>query len=73
LLENLKLIVDAETTIRGSTFNGRLDLKTPYKLSPSDAGLSTQFSLLRKNFYDPAEEDIDDTSLKLVYRHIFIP
>ncbi len=73
ILENLNLIVDAEQTIRGSTLNGRLDLKTPYKVSPSDAGLSTQFSVLRKNFYDPAEEDINDTSLKLVYRHIFIP
>ncbi|MEO7094990.1 MAG: hypothetical protein ABI175_17155, partial [Polyangiales bacterium] len=73
LLENLKAIGDGEQTIRGSTLNGRLELKTPYKVSPSDAGLSMQFSLLRKNFYDPAEEDIGDASLKLVYRHIFIP
>lgn len=73
LLENLKAIGDAEQTIRGSTVNVRGELKTPYKLSPSDAGVSVQGGFLRKNFYDPAEEDIDDTGLKLVYRHIFIP
>ena len=73
VLENLNMIGDGEITIRGSTLNGRLDLKTPYKLSPSDAGLSMQLSYLRKNYYDAAEADIDDKSLKLVYRHIFIP
>ncbi len=73
LLENLKAIGDGEQTIRGSTINVRGELKTPYRLSPSDAGVSIQGGILRKNFYDPAEEDIDDTSIKLVYRHIFIP
>lgn len=73
LLENLKAIGDAEQTIRGSTVNVRGELKTPYRLSPSDAGVSLQGGFLRKNFNDAAEEDISDTSLKLVYRHIFIP
>jgi len=73
LFENLKAVGDAEQTIRGSTINVRGELKTPLKLSPSDAGLSLQGGYLNKNFYDPAEEDINDTSIKLVYRHIFIP
>ncbi|MBA3459900.1 MAG: translocation/assembly module TamB domain-containing protein [Deltaproteobacteria bacterium] len=73
IVENLKAVGDAEQTIRGSTLNVRGELKTPLKVSPSDAGLSLQGGYLRKNFYDPAEEDIDEGSLKLVYRHIFIP
>ena len=73
ILENLKAVGDAEQTIRGSTINLRGELKTPLKAAPADGGLSLQGGYLRKNFYDPAEEDIDDKSVKLVYRHIFIP
>lgn len=73
LLENLKAVGDAEQTIRGSTLNLRGELKTPLKVAPADGGLSLQGGYLQKNFYDPAEEDIRDSSLKLVYRHIFIP
>ena len=73
LFENLKAVGDAEQTIRGSTINARGELRTPLKLAPSDSGASIQIGYLRKNFYDPAEQDIDDRSVKLVYRHIFIP
>ncbi len=67
-LENLRVVTDAEQTIRGGTVNLRGELKTPVK------HLSAQVGYLNKNFYDPAEQDIQDTSAKVVYRWIlFIP
>jgi hypothetical protein len=65
ILENARLIGDGEQTIRGSTVNGRVELKT-----------STRFSFrlgyLYKNFYDPAEQDVDDKNATVVYR-LLIP
>lgn len=65
ILENLKLIGQTEQTIRGSTVDGRAELKTPY-------GISVELGYLNKNFNDPAEQDIEDYGLKAVYR-LFIP
>ncbi|MBL0213229.1 MAG: translocation/assembly module TamB domain-containing protein [Myxococcales bacterium] len=68
LLENIRVISDGEQTIRGNTFNLRGELKTPVR------NLSGQIGYLNKNFYDPAEQDIQDSSVKVVYRWIlFIP
>jgi hypothetical protein len=76
LLDNIDALVDAEQTVRGNTVNARIDLRTPWHLDTlkviSDDRLSAQGSFLRKNFNDPAEVDIDDRQLKLVYR-LFIP
>lgn len=71
-IENLNAIADGEQTIRGSTYNVRGELKTPYKLISGGDYLTLQGGYLRKNFYDPAEQDISDASLKLVYR-LYIP
>ena len=65
LTENMRLIADGEKTIRGTTINGRAVVTT----SPRS---SVQGGYLGKNFYDPAEEDISDLSLKFVIR-LFIP
>lgn len=65
ILENMKLLGQTEQTIRGSTVDARAEIKTPYRVS-------VQGGYLNKNFYDPAEQDIEDWSLKLVYR-LFIP
>ena len=65
ILENLKLLGQTEQTIRGSTVDGRAELKTPY-------GVSVQLGYLNNNFNDPAEQDIKDYGLKAVYR-LFIP
>ncbi len=64
--ENVRLIGDAEQTIRGSTINARAELKTPFKVS-------VQGGYLSKNFYDPSEQDIEDYNLKLVKTFLFIP
>ena len=72
VLENVRLIADGEQTIRGGTIDARAALKTPWKIQPRDGGLTVQAGYLNKNFYDPAEQDIVDTSVKLVYR-LFIP
>lgn len=67
LRKNLRLIVDAEQTIRGQTINPRGELQTPYRIS-------LQGGWLIKNFFDPAEQDIGDVSLKAVYRYrLFVP
>jgi hypothetical protein len=60
-LENMTLINTTEQTIRGNTINVRAELKTPFKIS-------VQGGYLGKNFNDPAEQDITDYSLKMVYR-----
>jgi hypothetical protein len=65
MLENARILGDAEQTIRGSTINARAELKTPFVVS-------LQGGYLNKNYYDPAEQDIEDINLKLVYR-LFIP
>jgi len=66
VMENVRLIGDAEQTIRGATINARAELKTPFKVS-------VQGGYLNKNFYDPAEQDIEDYNLKLVKTFLFIP
>jgi len=66
VVENIRLIGDAEQTIRGATINARAELKTPFKVS-------VQGGYLNKNFYDPAEQDIEDYNVKLVKTFLFIP
>jgi len=58
--ENVNVIGTYEQTIRGNTINARGELKTPYKIS-------VQGGWLRKDFNDPAEQDITDTSVKAVF------
>jgi hypothetical protein len=65
ILENLKLLGQTEQTIRGSTVDGRAELKTPY-------GFSVELGYLNKDFSDPAEQDIEDYGLRAVYR-LLIP
>lgn len=65
LFENINLLGTGEQTIKGRTLNVRGEVKTPYDLS-------LQGGVLKKDFSDPAEEDISDYNLKLIYR-IFIP
>ncbi len=65
LLENTRLIGHTEQTIRGTTIDTRAVLTTSQKSS-------LQLGYLGKNFYDPAEQDISDRNIKLVYR-LFIP
>jgi hypothetical protein len=65
MLENAKLLGDAEQTIRGTTIKGQAELKTPFVIS-------LQAGYLNQNYYDPAEQDIIDYNVKLVYR-VFIP
>ncbi|MBA3451802.1 MAG: translocation/assembly module TamB domain-containing protein [Deltaproteobacteria bacterium] len=65
LLENTRLIGHTEQTIRGTTIDTRAVLTTSQKSS-------FQVGYLGKNFYDPAEQDISDRNIKLVYR-MFIP
>jgi hypothetical protein len=65
VLENAKIVGDAEQTIRGTTIKGRAELKTPFVIS-------LQGGYLNQNYYDPAEQSIEDFNVKLVYR-LFIP
>jgi len=55
----------AEQTIRGTTIKASAELKTPFVIS-------LQGGYLNQNYYDPAEQDIEDFNVKLVYR-LFIP
>ncbi len=59
--ENVRILGDAEQTIRGSTLNARAEMKLSVRL-----GL--QGGILDKNFIDPAEQDIQDRNVKFVYR-----
>ncbi|MBA3396632.1 MAG: translocation/assembly module TamB domain-containing protein [Deltaproteobacteria bacterium] len=59
VLENMRLLGDTEQTIRGNTVNGRAEFDGP-------KGIRVQLGYLNKNFNDPAEQDIEDRSLKLV-------
>ncbi|HET7506692.1 MAG TPA: translocation/assembly module TamB domain-containing protein [Kofleriaceae bacterium] len=65
MLENARLLGDAEQTIRGTTIKAQAELKTPFLIS-------LQGGYLNQNYYDPAEQDIEDFNVKLVYR-VFIP
>src|SRR6185503_15138727 len=83
VFENMTLVGRYEQTVRGSTVNGRAELRTPYHPLPyvqrilpwrivTSDNVSGQAGYLSKNFIDPSELDIDDWHLKLVYR-LFIP
>ncbi|HEX3764232.1 MAG TPA: translocation/assembly module TamB domain-containing protein [Kofleriaceae bacterium] len=63
--DNLRALGDAEQTIRGTTIKLRAELRTPFVVS-------LQGGYLSQNYYDPAEQDIVDYDVKLVYR-LFIP
>jgi hypothetical protein len=65
MLENARLVGDAEQTIRGTTIKARAELKTPFVIS-------LQGGYLNQDYEDPAEQDIEDFNVKLVYR-VFIP
>jgi hypothetical protein len=65
LLENLRATGDWEQTFRGSTVNGRIELRTPL-------GFTVQGSYINKDYNDPAEQDIKGFEAKLVYR-FYIP
>lgn len=67
ITENLKAFGDAEQTIRGQTIKLRAELRTPFVVN-------LQGGYLNQNYYDPAEQDIVDYDVKLVYRYrLFIP
>jgi hypothetical protein len=83
VLENITLVGGYEQTVRGNTVNGRAELKTPWHpgefvqdLLPwrviTNDRVTLQGGILSKNFNDPAELDINDRHIKLVYR-LFIP
>ena len=72
MLENAKLLGDAEQTIRGTTIKARAELKTPFVIVRGGEKVSLQGGYLNQNYYDPAEQDIEDFNVKLVYR-VFIP
>ena len=61
VFENMNLIGDTEQTIRGNTLNFRAELAWTQNLS-------LQAGYLSKNFNDAAEQDIQDNTLKFVYR-----
>ena len=65
MLENARILGDAEQTIRGTTVKARAELKTPFVVT-------LQGGYLNQNYYDPAEQDIVDFDVKFVYR-VFIP
>ena len=69
--ENVRFLGDAEQTVRGSTLNIRAEVKTPIHIPwkiVTDDRLLLQGGYLDKNYYDPAEPDIQDLQGKLVYR-----
>ncbi|MBP6628181.1 MAG: translocation/assembly module TamB domain-containing protein [Kofleriaceae bacterium] len=73
VFENFDLIGDWEQAGgRGTTFNVRGDFPLPYRFLRNGEPLALQGSYLGKNFSDPAEQDISDLQVKLVYR-FFIP
>lgn len=65
VFENVRSIFELEQTVRGSTVNARVEVRTPFRVTLTGA-------YLNKNFDSEAEEDIRDRQLKLVYR-FFIP
>jgi hypothetical protein len=67
IVDNAQLLVNAEQTIRGATVKAVAELKLPFKVS-------LQIGYLNQNYYDPAEQDVTDYNVKLVYRYrVFIP
>ena len=72
--ENIRVLADGEQTIRGQSFNVRAEVKTNLHPLPSttDDRFSLQGGYRGLNYYDPAEQDISDASIKGVYR-LFIP
>ncbi len=75
--ENLKLIGEYETTIRGTTYDANVDIRTPIPLPwkvLTNARLSVQGGVLEKQYNDPADQalNVGDVQGKLVYR-LFIP
>lgn len=71
ILENLRIIGDAEQTLRGATYSARVEARTPYRFRRGGR-VSAQVGYLNKNFADPAELDIVDWSAKVVLP-LFIP
>ncbi len=82
-LENVTLVGGYEQTVRGSTLNGRAELKTPWHPGRRVQGVlpwrvyatdhvTLQAGYLSKQFNDPSEIDINDGRFTLVYR-LFIP
>jgi hypothetical protein len=72
--ENLSLSGEAEQTTRGTSQTVTLEIKTPFhplKRVTSDR-VTLQGIFLNKNFYDPAELDVEDIKGQLVY-HLIIP
>lgn len=65
IFENVRSVFELEQTVRGSTVNARVEVRTPFRVT-------LQGAYLNKNFDSEAEEDIRDRQLKLVYR-FFIP
>jgi TamB, inner membrane protein subunit of TAM complex len=65
LFENVRSVVNLEQTVRGSTVNADIEVRTPFRIT-------LKGTYLNKNFDSEAEEDIRDRQLKLVYR-FFIP
>lgn len=65
VFENVLGVFDLEQTVRGSTVNARVELRTPFRVTLTGV-------YLNKSFDSEAEEDIRDRQLKLVYR-FFIP
>ena len=64
IAENVNMIVDSEQTIRGNTINTRAELAWT-------ENASFQAGYLSKNFNDAAEQDIQDATLKFVYRYFW--
>ncbi|HVV87203.1 MAG TPA: hypothetical protein VHE35_29385, partial [Kofleriaceae bacterium] len=62
LFENLDLVGDLERTSRGSTLDGKIELRFPV----FGYQVSGQLSYLRKDYDDAAERDVKDVEVKLV-------
>ncbi len=71
MFENIRAIGDIEQTIRGTTVNVNGVLQTPWRVRLFN-DISFQGGYLKKDFYDPAEQDIEDANAKVVFR-LFIP
>jgi hypothetical protein len=71
ILDNVRIIGDAEQTLRGATYSARIELRSALRFRRGGR-VSAQIGYLNKNFADPAELDIADLSAKLVLP-LFIP
>jgi hypothetical protein len=74
LFQNLTAGADAEQTIRGTSVDLNVQLKTPWHPARrwTNDRLTVEGIALSKNYYDPAELDITDWKGQLVY-HLIIP